>query len=74
VTSLRPDRDLIAISVFQRGCLSHPVAGWSRLWQRVGALEGERNAARSSIHWQFTSQQAHITLSDLYPAKETQVE
>ena len=61
----------IEISVVQRGCLSRPVADMPMLRQRVEALEGERNAAHATIHWQFTSQQARTTLADLYPVKET---
>jgi hypothetical protein len=60
----------IEISVFERGCLSRPVGDLSTLWQRVNALEEERNAARATIHWQFTSQQARVTLADLYPVTE----
>jgi hypothetical protein len=60
----------IEISVFERGCLSRPVGDLSTLRQRVNALEEERNAARATIHWQFTSQQARVTLADLYPVTE----
>jgi hypothetical protein len=61
----------IEISVVQRGCLARPVGDMATLRQRVDALEGERNAARCTICWQFTSQQARTTLADLYPVKET---
>jgi hypothetical protein len=57
----------IEISVFERGCLSHPVGDLPTLRQRVNALEAERNAARVTIHWQFTSQQASVALADVYP-------
>ena len=61
----------IEISVFERGCLSRPVADVATLDQRVKTLEAERNAARCTIHWQFTSQKARTKLADLYPVKET---
>ncbi|HET8905861.1 MAG TPA: IS630 family transposase [Ktedonobacterales bacterium] len=61
----------IAISVFERGCLSRPVADFETLDRRVKTLEAERNAARCSIHWQFTSQKARTKLVDLYPVKQT---
>jgi DDE superfamily endonuclease len=61
----------IEISVCERGCLARPVADLATLARRVKALEGERNAARCTIHWQFTSQQARTKLVDLYPVKET---
>jgi hypothetical protein len=57
----------IEISVFERGCLSRPVGDLSTLCHRVNALETERNAAHATIRWQFTSQQARVTLADLYP-------
>jgi hypothetical protein len=59
----------IEISVVQRGCLARPVSDVTTLRQRVDALERERNAARCTIQWQFTSQQARTTLADLYPVK-----
>jgi hypothetical protein len=61
----------IEISVFERGCLSHPVGDLQTLARRVHTLEAERNAARCTIRWQFTSQAARSKLSDLYPVKET---
>ncbi len=57
----------IEISVIQRGCLSRPVGDAATLHRRVSALETERNAARCTIQWQFTSQQARSTLANLYP-------
>lgn len=64
----------IEISVFERGCLSRPVGDLPTLRQRVGALEAERNAARRTIHWQFTSQQARLKLARLYPIHETKLD
>jgi hypothetical protein len=61
----------IEISVFARGCLSRPVADFETLGRRVKTLQTERNAARCTIHWQFTSQQARTKLADLYPVKQT---
>jgi hypothetical protein len=60
----------IEISVVQRGCLARPVGDVTTLRQRVESLERERNAARCSIRWQFTSQHARTTLADLYPVKQ----
>jgi hypothetical protein len=61
----------IEISVFERGCLSRPVADFETLDRRVKALETERNAARCTTHWQFISQKARTKLVDLYPVKQT---
>jgi DDE superfamily endonuclease len=64
----------VEISVVQRGCLARPVGDVTTLRQRMDALERERNAARCTIQWQFTSQQARTTLADLYPVKQTSVD
>lgn len=64
----------IEMSVFERGCLSRPVADLLTLRQRVAALEGERNVAGCTIHWQFTSQQARTKLASLYPVPKTKVD
>jgi hypothetical protein len=41
--------------------------GFSRqTHRRVKALEAERDAARCTIQWRFTSQQARRMLADLY--------
>jgi DDE superfamily endonuclease len=61
----------IEISVFERSCLSRPVADFATLDRRVNALAAERNAAACTIHWQFTSQKARTKLVDLYPVKQT---
>jgi DDE superfamily endonuclease len=57
----------IEISIFERGCLSRPVADKPTLEQRVRALEAERNARRATIEWQFTARQARVKLNQLYP-------
>jgi hypothetical protein len=62
---------IIEISIFERGCLSRPVPDMQSLQQRVGALEGERNARRATIDWQFTSRQARFKLKRLYPVVHT---
>jgi DDE superfamily endonuclease len=62
----------IEISVFERGCLSRPVGDLASLRRRVDVLERERNTARCTIHWQFTSQQARTKLAGLYPVKATE--
>ena len=61
----------IEFSVFERGCLSRPVGDLSTLRQRVNALVAERNAARATIQWQFTSPQARVKLADLYPVTKS---
>jgi hypothetical protein len=63
----------IEISVIERGCLSRPVGDVPTLCQRVEALETERNQARRTIQWQFTVQEARVTLQKLYPDLQTMV-
>lgn len=62
----------IEISIFERGCLSRPVADTPTLQQRVRALEEERNARRATIEWQFSSRQARVKLKKLYPVAQNQ--
>jgi hypothetical protein len=59
------------ISVFERGCLSRPLADFATVDRRVKALESDRNAARCPIHGQFTSHKARTNLVDFYPIKHT---
>jgi hypothetical protein len=63
----------IEISVFERGCLSRPVGDLATLERRVQTLEMERNAARCTIHWQFTTRHARVKLADLYPVNTVPV-
>lgn len=57
----------IEISLFERGCLSRRVSSLHQLGERIAALEAERNARQSQIHWRFTSLQARQKLLRLYP-------
>lgn len=58
----------IEIGIFERGCLRRRVASLEVLRQRVAALERERNAAHTTIHWRFTTGDARVRLARLYPA------
>jgi len=62
----------IEIGIFERGCLKRRVPSVNALRQRVAALEAERNAARATIDWRFTTTDARAKLARLYP-KLTQV-
>jgi hypothetical protein len=64
----------IEIGIFERGCLSHPLEGLVDLRQRAAAWEAERNAARRTIHWQFTTPDARRKLSRLYPTIKSEVD
>lgn len=56
----------IEIGVFERQCLARRIGSREELAQQVAALEAERNAARATINWQFTCEQARTTLQRLY--------
>jgi hypothetical protein len=58
----------IEIGIFERGCLSKRVPDLSTLRQRVAALAAERNAARATINWRFTTGDARVRLERLYPS------
>ena len=57
----------IEIGIFERGCLGKRVSSFTVLQRRVAALETERNAARASIDWRFTTGEDRVTLTRLYP-------
>ncbi|SRR5579885_81102 len=44
----------IEISIFERACLGRRVESVEQLWQRIGAVETDRNARQCRIHWRFT--------------------
>jgi len=57
----------IEISVFQRQCWDRRIGDQATLVHETRVLEDERNAARATIHWQFTTDQARVRLERLYP-------
>lgn len=61
----------LEIGIFQRGCLRQRVSDSVTLEQRIGALEAERNAARCTIQWRFTAQDARRKLAHLYPIEQS---
>ena len=61
----------IEIGIFERGCLRRRVPNLDVLRQRIAALEAERNAARATINWRFTTGDARVRLARLYPVLDT---
>ena len=57
----------IEIGVFERGCLRRRVPDLNTLQQRLAALEDERNQAKATVHWRFTTLDARHKLARLYP-------
>lgn len=58
----------IELGVFSRQCLSRRIGDEQTLQQEVAALERERNQAKATITWQFTTHDARRKLSHLYPS------
>ncbi len=58
----------VELSVLQRQCLRQRLADRDAIDHAVTAWADRRNAAGSSIHWQFTTADARIKLRRLYPA------
>lgn len=58
----------IELGVFSRQCLSRRIGDEQTLQREVAALERERNQAKATIAWQFTTQDARRKLSHLYPS------
>jgi hypothetical protein len=58
----------IELSALGRQCLARRIARHETLRRQVTLWEDLRNAAPSTIHWQFTTAQARIKLRSLYPS------
>ena len=57
----------IELSVLSRQCLDQRIADRETLTQLVEAWERERNGAKATVHWQFTTADARTKLERLYP-------
>jgi hypothetical protein len=58
----------IEFSVLQRQCLDRRIADEATLRHELAAYEARRNAARATIEWRFTVQEARVKLHRLYPS------
>ena len=58
----------IEIGVLSRQCLDRRIPDQETLRREVAAWERDRNAAKATIEWRFTSANARIKLSRLYPS------
>lgn len=58
----------IELSVFGKHCLAGRVPDHETLKREVAALERERNQARATIHWRFTTHDARTKLQRIYPS------
>ena len=58
----------LELSVFDRQCWDRRIPDADTLQRETQALETERNAARATVHWRFTSQDARSRMHRLYPS------
>jgi transposase len=57
----------IEFSVLGRVCLNRRIPDERTLKREIAALESERNQAKATVNWQFTSRDARSKLNDIYP-------
>jgi len=58
----------IELSIFSKHCLGDRVPDEQTLIHQVAALERERNQAKASINWRFTTHDARTKLRRVYPS------
>lgn len=61
----------IEFSVLNRQCLNRRISSQEILIQEVEAWESQRNQTSSPVNWQFTTEDARIKLTQLYPLIST---
>jgi hypothetical protein len=60
----------IELSALARQCLSRRIARVDTLARHVASWQQQRNAAAPPITWQFTTQDARVKLTSLYPSPQ----
>jgi hypothetical protein len=58
----------LEFAVLSRQCLGRRLQDRTMLQREIAAWEAERNRAKATAHWHFTTAQARIKLHRLYPA------
>ena len=61
----------IELSHLSRQCLRGHIVAKAPLIKKVQAWNGERNERHTQAHWQFTTDDARVKLSRLYPMVST---
>ena len=64
----------IELSVLSRQCLGRRIGDEATLQREVAALEQQRNDARATIQWRFTTTAARTTLHRLYPTQQNHLD
>ena len=62
----------IEIGVLSRQCLGQYLDAIENMVSEVAAWETDRNAAKTKVDWQFTTDDARRKLKNLYPQSQTQ--
>jgi hypothetical protein len=57
----------IELSVLKGQCLNRRIAKMATMQAEVAAWENHRNSSTKKINWQFTTADARIKLTRLYP-------
>jgi hypothetical protein len=57
----------IEIGVMSRQCLARRIPALETMKKEAAAWVRNRNAARRTVHWQFTTSDARLKLQRLYP-------
>ncbi len=58
----------IEFSVFGKQCLARRIGDEETLKREIGALESQRNQAKATIHWRFSTMDARDKLQHIYPS------
>ena len=58
----------IEFSVFGKQCLARRIGDEGVLKREIAALETERNQAKATIHWRFSTMDARHKLQNIYPS------
>ena len=58
----------IEFSVFSKQCLARRIGDEETLKREIAALEAQRNQARATIDWRFSTEDARVKLHRLYPS------
>jgi len=61
----------IELSHLSRQCLAGRIEDKETLLKEVHAWNTKRNASNAKAHWQFTTEDARVKLSRLYPTLST---
>jgi len=62
------------LSVLGRQCLDRRIPDKARLAHEVAAWQARRNRAETTMHWRFTTADARIKLTHLYPTVQVPAE